>query len=187
MVNAHGSGHCSKMTKPGTSGFPELLLRLNALPQPVDRRLHAFAAMRDAERLETHLDHAQRAKHRGSVHVSHMGDAECPARHFADPGAEDNAAFCIAIILQRTRIASISHQNRGHRVRALAWHRDAETEGLPFGPYGHGPAHRLAQQAVAPEYLINPLRKNHVERSAQREKQMLRRSACISLVVHLAV
>ena len=33
--------------------------------------------------------------------------------HFAKPGAEDNAAFCIAIILQRTGIV---HQNRGHRV-----------------------------------------------------------------------
>src|SRR5712671_6048957 len=48
-------------------------------------------------------------------------------------------------------------------------------------------AHSFGEQAVASEYFVEPLRKDHVERSAQREKQMLRRSARIFLVVHVAV
>src|SRR5215470_10728266 len=75
--------------------FFQLLSRLNAVSQPVDGRLHPFAAMRDAERLEPHLDDPQSAQYHGSVHVSHMGDAERLAGHFPEPGPEHDAAFCV--------------------------------------------------------------------------------------------
>jgi hypothetical protein len=63
------------------------------MPQPIDRRLDAALAVRDAERLERHLDDAEDAEERRRVDVAHMGDAERLAMQRSDADPENDAAF----------------------------------------------------------------------------------------------
>ena len=65
---------------------------LDVRTEPIDRRLDAARAVRDAQRLEGGLDDAERAQHHGGVDVTHMGDAERLAVKLADALAEDDAA-----------------------------------------------------------------------------------------------
>ena len=76
-------------------------LGLHLLAQPVDRRLGAALAVRDAKSLEPDLDHAQRAQHHRRVDMAHVGDANSLAGEFADALAEDDAAFLVAERPQR--------------------------------------------------------------------------------------
>src|SRR5215472_2694894 len=59
-------------------------LRLHLLAEPVDRRLCTTAAVRDAQRRQRHLDHAERAKDHRRIDMPHMGNAEGLAGEFAD-------------------------------------------------------------------------------------------------------
>src|SRR6266851_796648 len=101
------------------SGLLDSSLRLHALSQPVDCGLNAARTVRNAERLEAHLDDAECSQHHGSVDVPHMGNAESLARHFPNPRPENDAALGIAVIPQWTGIMSVGHENRGHRIGAL--------------------------------------------------------------------
>src|SRR5512146_3505609 len=58
-------------------------------PEPVHGGLDAAVAVRDAERLERHLDDAQRAEDHRRVDMAHMRDAERLAGEVADAVAED--------------------------------------------------------------------------------------------------
>jgi hypothetical protein len=57
---------------------------LHLLAQPVDRRLGAALAVRDAKSIEPDLDHAKRAEHHRRVDMAHMSDANSLAGELAD-------------------------------------------------------------------------------------------------------
>ena len=88
----------------------------------------------------------------------------------------------VAIGAQRLGIVAV-HQHAGDRVGALAGLDDVEADRLAFRPDADGAAHRLGQQPMAPEHVLEPLLEQHVERLAQAEQQMLGRRAGIFLVV----
>src|SRR5882757_3407720 len=105
-----------------TTGFVMLGISrscLHLFSQPVDRRLGAALAVRDAKSIEADLDHAQGAEHHRRVDMAHMGDADRLAGELADALAEDNAAFLVAVSAQRLRIVAAVHQHRGDRVGTL--------------------------------------------------------------------
>src|ERR1700745_1072159 len=102
--------------------------------EKVDRRLDAASAVRDAERAQADFDDGKRAKDHRRVDVAHMGDPERLAREFADPDAEYDAAFVLAVALQRDRIMTARHHHGGHGVRALRCLGDIEGKHLAFGP-----------------------------------------------------
>src|SRR5690606_16936600 len=82
------SGACSAATRAIASSFtptwpPKSRFSINSgrsrpdvRTEPIDRRLHATAAVRNTEGVETRLDHAECAEHHGSIDVAHVGDAE---------------------------------------------------------------------------------------------------------------
>src|SRR5258708_353337 len=93
-------------------------LRTHILAEILDRGADTALAMRDIQRGEAGLDHAERAEDHRRVDVSHMGDAEGLVGEVADAEPEHDTAFVLAITPQRRRIGAV-HQNRGDRVGAL--------------------------------------------------------------------
>src|SRR5436309_5865978 len=65
--------------------------------QPFDRGFGAPFAVGNLERIETDLDHAQRAEDHRRVDMAHMGDAERLAGQFADADAQHHAASLLAV------------------------------------------------------------------------------------------
>src|SRR5262249_49780865 len=128
------------------SRFEALGLHLGA--QPVDRRLGAALGVRNLQRAERGLDHAQRAQYHRRVDVAHMGDAEGLARQVADAVAEDDAAFLVGIGSDRLRIVAVD-QYAGDGVGAFGGLDDVEADRLALAPHAHRAAHRLGQQVVA--------------------------------------
>src|ERR1700722_3829344 len=72
---------------------------VHAFAEPVDGGFGAALAVRDIERLQADFDHAQRAQDHRGVDVAHMGDPERLALQLANPGAEHDAAFFLAVAL----------------------------------------------------------------------------------------
>jgi hypothetical protein len=54
--------------------------------------------MRDAQRVEPHLDRAEHAEHHRCVDVAHVGDPERAVLQVTNPAAEDDAALLATIV-----------------------------------------------------------------------------------------
>src|SRR3984957_13394642 len=160
---------------------------LHLLAQPVDRRLGAALAVRDAQRLEPDFDHAQRAQYHRRVDMAHMGDANGLAGELADALAENDAAFLVAEGAQRLRIMAAVHQHRGDGVGTLGRLDDVEADRLAFRPDADGATHRFRQQLMSPEDVVEAFLEQHVERLAHAEQQVLGRGAGVFLVVLVAL
>ena len=63
-------------------------------------------------------------------------------------------------------------QHRRDGVAALNGSDDVEADDLAFRPNADGASHRLGQQPVASEYVLQPLFEQQVERLAQGVQQM---------------
>src|SRR6185312_13934336 len=159
----------------------------DTLAEPFDRGPGASRAVRDAERLQPDLDNAQRAQDHRRIDMTHMGDPKRLTDEFADAGSEHEPALLLAKALQRDRIVATRYRHRRDGVGALSGFRDVEAERLALGPVRNRAAHRLGEQAVAPERVVEPFGEQHVEGLAQREQQMDRRRAGIFAVVLGAV
>src|SRR5262249_32634187 len=159
------------------------LLRTYTFAEKTDRGTRAAVAMRDFERIEAYLDRAERAQNHRCIDVAHMGDAEGLALQVADADAEHHAAFFLAIAMQPVRAVIARHQHGGPRVGALSRFADVEGKHLALGPDRDRAPHRLAEQAVALEYVSESFRKQHVDGLAQREQQVHRRGAGIFAVM----
>jgi hypothetical protein len=130
------------------------LTRAHSLAEPLDGSLNASSAMRDAQRLETHLDDTEYAEHHGSIDVTHMGDAESLALHLSEPRAQHNATFGTAVILQWEGIAAVGHKDGRYRIGTFGRFCDIELKCLSFLPHGNGTADRLGQQTVAKKDVV---------------------------------
>ena len=139
--------------------------------------------MRDIERIETDFDDAERAQDHRGVDVAHVSDPERLALQVADPDAQHHSAFFLAVTMQRGRFVTASHHHCRDGVGPLAGFGDVETEHLALGPDRDRAAHRLAQQPMTQEHVVELLLKQHVHRLAQREQQMHRRGAGIFAIM----
>ena len=139
------------------------------------------------QRLQAHLDGAQRAQHHRRVDVAHVGDAEGLAGQLAQADAQHHAALVAAVVEQRLRVAPL-HQDVGDRVGPLGRVDDVEGQHLAFDPLGHRGPRRFGQQGVAPDRR-SPGPRPAACRCAlrRREQQVLGRRAAVLLVVHLAL
>src|SRR5689334_18059604 len=87
----------------------------HAFAKPLDGGGGSTLAMRNVERTQRHLDHAERAEDHRCVDMAHMGDAKRLAVQFADADAEHYAAFFLAVAMQRDGIVTL-HQDGRDRV-----------------------------------------------------------------------
>ena len=87
----------------------------------------------------------------------------------------------------RLRVEAFLQQDRGDGVGALGRLDDIEFHRAALGPHRDRAAHRLGQQGVPPEDVLQPLFEQHVDRLAQAEQQVLRRRPAVFLVVLVAV
>ena len=138
--------------------------------------------MRDLQRIQRHLDDGERAQDHRRVDMAHMGDAEGLAVQFANPDAEHDTAFFLAIAMQWHRVITVRH-DRGNRIGALGCFGNIDAEHLALRPARHGASHGLAEQAMALKGVFQPLGEQHVDRLAQREQQVHRCGAGISAIV----
>jgi hypothetical protein len=117
---------------------------VHSLAEPFDRSLNASPAVRDAQRIEAHLDDTEYAKHHGSIDMAHVGNAESLTPHLSEARPENNAAFGTAVILHREGIATIGHKDSRYSIGPLMRVRDIEPECLTFFPHRNGTADRLS-------------------------------------------
>src|SRR5262245_13084173 len=161
--------------------------RVHSLAEPFDCSRNASPAVRDAQRIKTHLDDTEYAKHHRSIDMAHVGDAERLALHLSKPRPEYNAAFGAAVILQWERIATIGHKDGRYRIGTLVRFRNIEIQCLSFLPYRNGTADCLGQQTVTKEDIVKLLFEYHVEGLAQREQEVFRRCASVFLIVRVPI
>ena len=75
--------------------------------------LDAAAPVRDAQRLERHLDRPEHAEHHRRVDVAHVRDPERAALQLTNPAAEDDAALLAAVVAERAGLVAL-HQHGRH-------------------------------------------------------------------------
>lgn len=123
--------------------------------------------MRNAESPQRHLDDAERTEDHRRIDMTHVRDAEGFAVQPPEPPSKGDTAFEIAVIMQKTRVISVSQKHGCHRVGTLARFYDVDLDCFALLPNRNRAAHRLGKQLVTQEYIVEPFLKQHVERLAQ--------------------
>src|SRR3977135_4373482 len=154
-------------------------LRGHAFAKPFDCRFDASLAVRDAQRVQPDLADAESPQDPWGIDVAHRGNEKRLPGEIADADAENDAAFFLAIAMQRGGTVSVVHDNGGHGVGALAGFRDVEPEHLPLRPYPYRAA-RCSPRPPAPPTI--PLPRGGPPRpaggGAGRHSEAARRTAC---------
>src|SRR4029077_892099 len=116
--------------------------------EKLEGRRDTAGAVRNAGAVEAHLDPAQRAAQHQIVEMAEMADAEDPALHLAEPGAERHVETVEDDVAHPVGVKAVGHQDRGQRTRIFPRVRAQYLE----PPAGDGAPGRLGMTRMTAEH-----------------------------------